>query len=525
MAFFAEGLVLAEAATTTIATPSLSRPIYEAPMRVVIVRNSDPMCEPNCPQWVSAEGEIMVSSPQLFRRVFKQMGKAKLPVIIRSPGGSIEAALSIGRMIRERGLTVAVGYTRYIGCSPADSRCRLPQESQGIYTGVIEEDRAFCNSACPMLLAGGTTRMASYRTYVGVHQPRTIWTHKNLRYRKSYRVINGKKHLISRTVVARKNVEDRITYGIDERLRKMLTSYYSAMGIGLVILDETGKATFEQMNFLSQQQNDQLNLRTTPLRATFLGLPGLCGATATSAICVEDKARDPIMLAALAMKVIGIDTDDANMTFRLAQLQDVACKISCPVWIAAEGTIVPDTPQDFQTFLQQQNLPAVSVIFHSSGGDAAAAIELGRMIRNANLETSFGRTVFSQMADPQLKPVFAVIDPKTFCNGACVLAYSGGRQRHANADSSVILHNPQLYAKPSQPWLPTNINLYFIEMGVQANLMSTLYNVDGKSRLKLKRRGMLLYSISTDSQNVLDLLSPMKCQIQPLAMSCLATKQ
>lgn len=288
------GAALANAAKAPTAAP---KPIYAVPMRVVIVRNSSATCEPTCPQWIDAEGEITTATPQAFRRVFKQMGQMKLPIIIRSPGGSIEAALQIGRLVRERGLTVAVGYTRFSGCSPVDATCKLPPANKGIYVGTIEEEQAFCNSACPMVLAGGATRLASYLTSVGVHQPKTTWTRQNIRYRELYRIVKGKKRVISRKVIGRVNLKDKVTFGLSKTLTKTLTSYYSAMGIDLAILDETSKAKFDDMNFLSQGQTDTLHVRTSPMRARFLDAPSLCGTIPTSAICVEDKSHDPARVA------------------------------------------------------------------------------------------------------------------------------------------------------------------------------------------------------------------------------------
>jgi hypothetical protein len=515
-------LDVAEAAKKKSATTAPEKPIYEAPMRVVIVRSSDPKCEPKCPQWIDAEGEIKESTPQAFRKVFKQMGKAKLPIIIRSPGGSIEAALSIGRMVRERGLTVAVGYTRFTGCSPAAPACKLPPENNGVYSGVIEEAQAFCNSACPMLLAGGTTRMASYLAYVGVHQPRTTWTRQNIRYREFYRIVKGKKKVISRTIISRKTVPDKVTFGLSKRLRKTLTRYYSSMGVDLAILDETMKASFDNMNYLTPQQNDKLKIRTSPLLAKQLGFAALCGTTATSAQCVEDKARDPAKLAILALKAVGVDHDAAKMSFRLARLKDAPCTLSCPTWISADGNIVSETPADFEVFLKQHKLPAVAVVFNSAGGDAAAALQLGRMIRNAGFETSFGQTRFSDAATTQTSAQAAEISATGSCNGACVMAYAGGRQRHSNAQSRVLLHNPQSYKTPALPWLATSINLYFIEIGVRPQMMSDMYNIKGKEGFQLKRHELLTYTLSTDAQNVEDLLSATKCENRLWAVSCVA---
>jgi hypothetical protein len=508
------------------APPAVPKPIYAAPMRVVIVRNSSAKCEPTCPTWIDAEGEITTATPQAFRKVFKQMGKTKLPIVIRSPGGSIEAALQIGKMLRERGLTIAVGYTRFTSCSPADPTCKLPAENKGIYTGNIEEDRAFCNSACPMLIAGGTTRLASYLTSVGVHQPKTTWTRQNLRYREFYRIVKGKKKVISRTLIGRINLKDKVTFGLNPRLRKTLATYYSSMGIDLAILDETIKAKFDDMNFLSQAQTDKLHIRTSPQRALYLASPTLCGTTPTSAVCVEDKSRDPKQLAILALKDLGVDPDSPAMSFRLARRQDANCDTSCPVWIAADGIIVPETPAKFRTFLKMQGLPPVLVLINSTGGNPLAAMDLGRSIREAGLETSVARSQFESAAPvaaaTKQKQQLAVFKADGHCNGACIFAYAGGKLRHAHADTVAELRNPKLYAGTASSDVSIAMNLYLAEMGVLPALMTKLHTIKTKKSLLLQRSDMLSFGLATDGQNLGDLLSAEKCKARLWAVSCLA---
>jgi len=66
--------------------------------------------------------------------------EAKIPVALNSPGGLVDEALAIGRMIRERELATMV------------------------LSGMI------CSSSCPYILAGGTERSVSRRGAVGLHQ-------------------------------------------------------------------------------------------------------------------------------------------------------------------------------------------------------------------------------------------------------------------------------------------------------------------------------------------------------------------
>lgn len=114
-------LLLVQAVTGDAATTK-KKPVEKAPvsppMIFAIVRSGTIGCEPNCPQWISAEGQIMPGSASQFRKILKQAGKLRLPVVITSPGGDVEAALAIGQMIRQRKLDVLVGWTLFTGCNP-----------------------------------------------------------------------------------------------------------------------------------------------------------------------------------------------------------------------------------------------------------------------------------------------------------------------------------------------------------------------------------------------------------------------
>ena len=183
--------------------PPPPKEVYELPMKVVIVRSSEPGCEPNCPEWIAAEGEITSASPAAFRKALKLAGKKKLPVILRSPGGDIDAAVQIGRMIRKNGLDVGIGWTHFEGCAPTDKSCKLPKSQGGIYRGTALSLAGFYYSACPLVLAAGQKRLAGAGTYVGVHEVRRRYTEQPVTYRVWYKIVNGKKKEVKREIVSR----------------------------------------------------------------------------------------------------------------------------------------------------------------------------------------------------------------------------------------------------------------------------------------------------------------------------------
>lgn len=165
-------------------------PMDERPMQVSIVRSADPACEPDCPQWIAAQGRIDAGTPAQFKKVLKKAGDRKLPVFVDSSGGNVDASLTIGRMIRAKGLDVAVTKTELEPCPAKEPRCQK-LSAEGMKLGMPKAAMSKCASACAFLLAGGVRRMVSLRTFVGVHrfviyetmlertyrlQPQPIWS-------------------------------------------------------------------------------------------------------------------------------------------------------------------------------------------------------------------------------------------------------------------------------------------------------------------------------------------------------------
>ena len=139
------------------------RPRGDPPMRIVRVMSSDPACEPNCPEWISAEGMILPGTAGAFRKAILDLRGRRLPVLISSHGGSLGAALQMGELIRERRLAVAVARTLIANCPERAAVCPVAR-GEAITGG------AFCASACPLILAAGVERLVGPVPMVGVHQ-------------------------------------------------------------------------------------------------------------------------------------------------------------------------------------------------------------------------------------------------------------------------------------------------------------------------------------------------------------------
>ncbi len=89
---------------------------------------------------LKAEGSIDLGSADRFAEEIAARGEYVKAVTLNSPGGSVEDALAMSKLIREKGLNTRVA------------------------------TKALCASSCPLIFAGGVAREAEQNAIVGVHQ-------------------------------------------------------------------------------------------------------------------------------------------------------------------------------------------------------------------------------------------------------------------------------------------------------------------------------------------------------------------
>jgi hypothetical protein len=87
-----------------------------------------------------ATGSILPGVAKSFSDEVEKRGSYIKTVVLNSPGGSVQDALSMGRLIRDRGFSTEV------------------------------ENGAYCASSCPLMFAGGVQRLAGKSAAIGVHQ-------------------------------------------------------------------------------------------------------------------------------------------------------------------------------------------------------------------------------------------------------------------------------------------------------------------------------------------------------------------
>jgi hypothetical protein len=239
--------VVALASAAAAAPPEKAAPVPMPNMDVQLVRSAHPGCEPQCPQWIAAQGKIVGDTPKLFRKVLSQLGDRKPKVFVDSPGGSVEGAKAIGRLIRAKGLDVVVSKTELLPCAPEDAACRKAAKSGGEVRGLVRSRLSRCVSACAFILAGGVRRFVGPGTGVGLTQ--ILMTSRTYQVRTNRSTGETHKELVFES-----------TGGANKSDYAEIRKYYAEMGLGEAMMKLVEAAPSNMVRWLSP-----LELWTTSL--------------------------------------------------------------------------------------------------------------------------------------------------------------------------------------------------------------------------------------------------------------------
>ncbi len=450
-------------------------------MSFIIVHSS--LCKEDCPEWISAEGRIVAETPAQMRKVLKKIGDRKLPIVFRSEGGDVNAAYAMGRMIRKAGLETAVGGTRLEGCPAEDPRCAAAIARKGASAGSTYSFGAYCVSACPLALAGGTSRVSSQWAYIGVHQITTIYNKMRVSYRIEYKIVNGKKREVSRKEIGRKVTGQSSSTKLGKKAAATLKAYLKEMDVSDDIVDLMMSAAPDSMTRVPPAEALRTGLITDMLASSeWPGMPLCAQDAATEAVCHRHLAAEPAV-SETPVQHTTVDTSQRlpkthPMDFLLMYNGD--CQDECTQWISADGDITPDTPAQLDALLKTLGGKKLPVVFQSYGGDRDAAFAMGRMIRAAGLDTSIGRTRLPNcpMMDPRCKAGMAkdgategeVFAGGAYCFSSCTLAFMGGTPRLLG-NSAIGLSQPTTKLTDTDR---EEFHTYFKEMGVSPETFDTM---------------------------------------------------
>ncbi|MER8485766.1 hypothetical protein [Mesorhizobium sp. M1322] len=494
-------------------------------MRFVVVRSSAPGCEPTCPEWISAEGSIEAGTPALFKRTLKALGGRKLPVVVDSPGGNVEAALALGRLLRKNKLDIAVGKTWFTGCRPDAKDCKENHGKGARYFGNAHASGAICNSACPLMFAGGIRRVVGQWAYLGVHQITTTYIRTKLQYRTTYRVVRGKKKILSKKIVGRKNAGSYKTYEMSKSVEKRLAAYLKEMGVGQAVLETMKNTPASSIQQLAPYDMLQARLVTSLDAVDLLTAPTLCSTDPVAANCREIPApAGDVVAYAKSVPAASIEpetvqrADVGDMHFVLVRGRSFLCDPNCPEWISAEGTISAQTPERLRQLLDTIGDRRLPVVINSPGGDVLGALAAGRLIREHKLDVAVARTDFigcePDKADCTAEDgvyVGLTIDASGECGAACPIMLAGGVRRLVGPRAQLTVHSIDMEQR---------VKTYLKDMAVGSGLLVAMRSVPASRHRQLEPDMMLKIGLTTGFESVDEFTGPTICKSEPVPENC-----
>ncbi|MER8467210.1 hypothetical protein [Mesorhizobium sp. M1396] len=490
-------------------------------MRFGIVRGNAQGCEPICPEWISAEGSIEAGTPALFKRMLKMLGGRKLPIVVNSPGGNVEAALMLGRLIRKNKLDIAIGKTAFSGCQPDANGCQDRDKNGTRYFGSVLAYGAMCNSACPLMFAGGVRRVAGEWTYLGVHQITTTYIRTKLQYRTTYRIVGGKKKVLNTRIVSRKNAGSYKTYEMSKAVEKKLAAYLNEMGIEQSVLETMKSTPASEIHQIALDDMLTMKLVTSVDAVDLLTAASLCRPDRLAANCLEIPGNKPDSLttaakpAPLPAEPESVQRNE-DMRFVVVRGGNPLCNPDCPEWISAEGVITPRTPRRLRQLLATLGDRLLPVVISSKGGDLLGAVAAGRLIHQRKLDVAVGRTDFVD-CDPEEWSCLAKegayaglsIDAGAECGSACALMLASGVRRLVGPRARLSLY-PMGQKRV--------VKAYLEEMGIDPALFTA---IEGPSvERQLEPDTMLRLGLTTSPQSVDALTGATICDGVPKPRNC-----
>jgi hypothetical protein len=234
-------LALALLCGSASAAPPGTRPApakVAPPMTFYVVKGAPDACGRGCDSWIAVEGQIDSGAAQRFRKFLRQLKGRNLPFYFASPGGNLDQALAMGAMLREKQATARVARTVANECGfeaqDSDVCLKLKQSGRELH-GELSTRAANCNSACPYLMLGATTREIAPDAVLAVHSPKVVV------------------HFLGAATPTREMRAAATVRGLD-RADRMLRSYIVGMGVDLDLLELARTIKFEDTHVLTREE-------------------------------------------------------------------------------------------------------------------------------------------------------------------------------------------------------------------------------------------------------------------------------
>ncbi len=282
------GITTAKAETSSL--PEAVPVKKSSDMTFRIMRESQASCEPNCPEWIFAVGQIVPGTAQKFIDIARLVGSTTVPLIIESGGGDMKEAMEMGRYIRAHKMDVAVGFAYEIPCKEGDISCAKDLSEHHVARGFVSTQASYCASACTMVLASGVERIAAKNSVVGTHQCVNRQITQKIYYDEKFTIENGVKVLISKTEKRRETVfadeNSKTSAEFEIKLRQYLTS----MGIEPSFLNYFDKAPPDDIYRMTLKDKAATHITTQTIAPETLVRAELCVGKTPAMNCVLHKS-------------------------------------------------------------------------------------------------------------------------------------------------------------------------------------------------------------------------------------------
>jgi hypothetical protein len=241
-------LVTAAATGQTATGQTAARPpvggIGELPDAMIfyVAHGADGACGPGCSDWIAAEGTVQYDTHKRLIAILDRLAGRKLPLVINSRGRSnLDNAVSMGRILHDRGIDTTEGLTNVTACAgKAEADCFALKRPGGPLDAMLSTKEASCDLACVLILAGGIHRSLASGT---------------------------------RVILTGMEIHNRLAPNVSEERREGLTSlfgqrfrvYLRQMGVDTELLDIVDRNSEQnQATELSPSDWTRLHVITTP---------------------------------------------------------------------------------------------------------------------------------------------------------------------------------------------------------------------------------------------------------------------
>ena len=142
-------------------TAARAAALEEPPMQVRVARSAQPGCEPDCAEWISAQGKIVAGQTlHLFKSALRRLSGAQAARIPSFRGRRCAGGLGHWPVDTQLRVRHSRDQNRICGLIPTGDTACGKLEAERKFRATPQEV-AGCASACTFVLAGGVRRATS----------------------------------------------------------------------------------------------------------------------------------------------------------------------------------------------------------------------------------------------------------------------------------------------------------------------------------------------------------------------------